>query len=88
MEYIAENGVRLTDEVLDSMAAEYEDETWSGHGEVVRGRSRIFDEDMETVSFRIPKSRIAAIEAVAKKRGASKSEFFRDAIDQALLSQA
>ncbi len=88
MEYIATNGKVLTDELLDSMAAEYEDGTWGGHGEVSRGRPRIYDEDMETVSFRIPKSRIAAIEAVVRKRGESKSDFFRDAIDQALLAQA
>lgn len=88
MDYIAMNGTALTDELLDSMAAEYEGGTWGGHGEVSRGRPRIYDEDMETVSFRIPKSRIAAIEAVAKKNGESKSDFFRNAVDQALLAQA
>ena len=88
MGYIAMNGEVVTDELLDSMAAEYEDGTWAGHGEVTRGRPRIYDEDMETVSFRIPKSRIPAIEAVARKRGESKSDFFRNAIDQALLAQA
>ena len=41
-----------------------------------------------TVSFRIPKSRIAAIEADAKKRGESKPEFFRGAVDRALLVRA
>ena len=40
---------------------------------------------METVSFRLPKSRIAAVEAVAKRRGESKSDFYRKAVDRALL---
>ena len=88
MEYRAENGAIVTDEMLDRMAEEYENGTWSGHGKVAQGRPRIYDEDMETVSFRIPKSRIAAIEVVAKKRGESKSEFFREAIDMALLAGA
>ena len=88
MEYRSENGTVVTDEMLDRMAEEYENGTWSGHGKVVQGRPRIYDEDMETVSFRIPKSRVAAIEAVAKKRGESKSEFFREAIDMALLTGA
>ena len=88
MGYKAENGKTITDEMLDRMAEEYERGTWSGHGRVAQGRPRIYDEDMETVSFRIPKSRIAAIEAVAEKRGESKSEFFRGAIDAALLAGA
>ena len=88
MEYIAENGKALTDEVRDSRAAEYEGGTWSGNGEVSRGRRRMYEEEMETVSCRSPKSRVDAIEAVAKKRGESKSDFFRDAVDRALLAQA
>lgn len=88
MTYRAIDGTVLTDELLDAMAQEYEEGTWSGHGEITPGRPRMYDEDMETVSFRLPKSRVAAIEAVAKRRGESKSEFFRQAVDQALLAQA
>ena len=88
MTYEAASGVKLTDDMLDSMAREYEEGTWSGHGEVTPGRPRLFDEDMETVSFRLPKSRIAAVEALTKRTGESKSEFFREAIDRALLAGA
>ena len=35
-----------------------------------------------------PRHNEGAVEAVAKKRGESKSDFFRNAIDQALLAQA
>ena len=70
------------------MAEEYEEGSWSGAGPTSPGRPRIYDEDMETVSFRLPKSRIAAIEAFTKRSGQSKSQFFRDAIDRALLAQA
>lgn len=52
----------------------------------VSGRPRVYDEDMETVSFRLPKSRIFAIGAVAESRGESRSEFIREAIDAALLA--
>lgn len=86
MEYRTESGELITDAMLDAMAEEYENGSWSGHGKVALGRPRIYDEDMETVSFRIPKSRIAAVEAVAKRRGETKSEFFREAIDMALLA--
>ncbi|WP_417353461.1 ribbon-helix-helix protein, CopG family [Gordonibacter pamelaeae] len=85
MGFEADNGTVLTDEMLDKRAEEYEDETWSGHGEVTMGRPRLYDEDMGTVSFRLPCSRIRAVEAAAKRQGESKSDFFRRAIDRELL---
>ena len=75
MGFEADNGTVLTDEMLDKRAEEYEDGTWSGHGEVAMG----------TVSFRLPCSRIRAVEAAAKRQGESKSDFFRRAIDRELL---
>ena len=88
MEYTTETGAKINDEMLDEMAREYEEGTWSGHGKVSAGRPRIYDEDMETVSFRLPKSRIIAIARIAEQRGESKSDFFREAIDAALLARA
>lgn len=79
------SGDVVTDERFDAMAEEYESGTWSGIGEITMGRPKLYDEDLETVSFRLPKSRIAAVEAVAKKRGESKSDFYRRAIDKELL---
>lgn len=77
----------MTDEAWDALAKEYEDGTWSGVGEITPGRPRLYDEDMETVSFRLPRSRIAAIEAVTARRGESKSEFYRKAVDRQLLAE-
>ena len=85
MGFEADNGTVLTDEMLDKRAEEYEDGTWSGHGEVAMGRPRLYDEGMGTVSFRLPCSRIRAVEAAAKRQGESKSDFFRRAIDRELL---
>ena len=85
MGFEADNGTVLTDEMLDKRAEKYEDGTWSGHGEVAMGRPRLYDEDMGTVSFRLPCSRIRAVEAAAKRQGESKSDFFRRAIDRELL---
>lgn len=42
-------------------------------------------EEMTTISVRLPKSRVAAIERVAGKGGLSRSEFVRRAVDQKLL---
>ncbi|MFT8874115.1 ribbon-helix-helix protein, CopG family [Bifidobacterium aquikefiri] len=75
----------VTDQQLDSMAEEYENGTWKGHvGLVKPGRPRVFDEELETVSFRIPKSRVEEIDRSAKARGESRSQFLRRTIDQAL----
>ncbi len=85
MDFRDKNGNIITDDQFDAMAEEYENGTWSGIGEVTMGRPKLYDEDLETVSFRLPKSRIAAVEAVAKRRGESKSDFYREAVDRALL---
>lgn len=42
-------------------------------------------EEMTTISVRLPKPRVAAIERVAGKGGLSRSEFVRRAVDQKLL---
>lgn len=88
MEFTKKDGTPITDDMLDAMAAEYENGTWSGHGEITMGRPKLYDEDMETVSFRIPRSRIVAVEAVTKRNGMSKSEFYRRAIDKELAALA
>lgn len=86
MEIKKADGTVVTDEMLDEMAEEYENGTWEGHGEVAMGRPKLYDEDMETVSFRLPRSRVKAVEAVTKRRGMSKSEFYRRAVDGELAA--
>jgi hypothetical protein len=87
MEFTTSSGMVLDDDTIENMAKEWEDGTWQGHiGEVTMGRPKLYDEDLETVSFRLPVSRIAAIEAVAKRKGLSRSDFLRLAVDDALLT--
>ncbi|ROT86225.1 ribbon-helix-helix protein, CopG family [Bifidobacterium mongoliense] len=75
----------VTDRQLDSMAEEYEQGTWKGRVGAIRpGRPRVFDEELETISFRIPKSRVKEIDRNARERGESRSQFLRRTIDQAL----
>lgn len=77
----------VTDEQLDSLAADYEAGDWKGRlGPVVQGRPRLYEEEMRTISFRIPASRLQAIDAHAERNGKSRSEFLRQAIDDALLT--
>ena len=84
---IMEKSFPLTDEEYDALAQEFEAGTWEGAGEeVTLGRPKLFDEDMETVSFRLPLTRIHAVAAVTKRFGLTKSEFFRQAIDHELFA--
>jgi len=79
----------VTEEQLDAWAREYEDGTWKGQlGEITPGRPKLYHEDLETISFRLPKSRITAIEAVISRKGESRSEFLREAVDLALLANS
>ncbi|MDR1421805.1 MAG: ribbon-helix-helix domain-containing protein [Coriobacteriales bacterium] len=50
------------------------------------GRPRLYDDDLETISFKLPKSRIREIDLVIKQKGESRSEFLRDAVERALTT--
>ena len=79
----------VTEEQLDAWAEEYENGTWKGHlGEITPGRPRLYNEDLETISFRLPRSRINAIDAVIARKGGSRSDFLREAVDRELLANS
>lgn len=80
------NNDAMNDERWAAMAKEYEEGAWAGLGEVTMGRPRLYDEDLATVSFRLPRSQIEAVAQTAKRQGISKSEFYRRAIDRALVA--
>lgn len=90
MNYKMENGKILTDDDFENMAAEYESGEWDGHLEnVVMGVPRAEEGDeLAVVSFRLSKSRLAAVEAAIANHGMSKSEFYRKAVDRELLALA
>ena len=89
MEHRAENGQTLTDEMLDQMAQKYEDGTWGGKmGKLALGRPSLAEEEVKSVSFRLPISKIAMIDARAKAKGETRSEFLRDLIEGELVSTA
>jgi len=73
---------------LDEWAAEYESETWEkvDFGKSVHGRPRISDEELKTLTVKVPASRIAAIQDAANRSGISRSEFLRRAIDNELIA--
>ena len=80
--YITESGLELTDELLDEMAKKYEDGTWTGKlGKIVVGRPSLADEDVKSVSFRLPVSKISIIDSRALAKGITRSEYIREIIE-------
>ena len=83
---VSENGQLITEELLDAMTKRHLNEDWSDAkiGKVVVGRPSIADEEVKTVVFRLPVSKIAAIDAYAAEQGETRSQFLRHAVDAAL----
>jgi len=49
MSITTKSGVKLTDEMLDKMAEEWENDTWEGHLEKLPvGRPRLSQEDLQS----------------------------------------
>lgn len=73
---------------LDRLADDAEKGIFHGEcrGEVVRGqgRPRLADEDLVTITFKVPRSKRAAADARAAELGESRSDFMRAALDAAL----
>lgn len=76
----------VTEEELDGWAEEYERGTWDAStlGKTRRGRPSLAFEDVKPVTFRLPASQIRAMDECAEKRGITRSEFLRDAVELAL----
>ena len=85
MEYVLASGKTITDEELEREAEMWENDTWEGHLTNIRiGRPPLCDEELGTVTFKAPKSSIAAMERKAASQGMTKSQFLRAAMEQAI----
>ena len=81
---IAENGVAVTQSMIDEWCAAYEaGETPSGYTEtdpVVYGRPALFDGGMESFTVRIPAAQKRALQTEARERGISLSTYVRQVL--------
>ena len=80
----------VTGDQLDEWADEYESDDWSHmrFGEIVNGRPRLADEPLDSITVKVPHSRVAAMRRVQQETGMTKSEFVRRAIDNELLAMS
>ena len=79
--------IGFTEEQLDKEAEEYENDTWdaSKFGKVVMGRPSLADEEVKPITFRLPVSKIAALDRRAAREGRTRSEELRLAVDDRLM---
>ena len=77
-------------EYIEISAAEYENPSWEKmqFGKITQGRPRVSDEPLCTITVKVPESRTRAIKIAAERRGISRSDFLRQAIDNELVSMS
>ncbi|NHM14626.1 ribbon-helix-helix domain-containing protein [Xiamenia xianingshaonis] len=84
---IAEFG--LTEEEVERIVSKVESGDLSDFDPSKTMKGRPMEQDpMETISFKIPRSRVKAVNRMAKEAGISRSEFVRRAIDNELIALA
>lgn len=88
-EIIAEDGTRVTDEMVDAWCEALDHDQWPqgwhNVGEVVDGGVGLPSEATQTLSVKVPASLKRAIDRKAKGEGVSTSAFIRRALARALL---
>ena len=90
MDYRKKDGTVVSEDWMDAVSEQAENGDLPGVVVATQthvGRPRLYgDDELVSLSLRIPKSRMAAIERAARSSGESRSEFIRNAIDRALIS--
>ena len=78
----------MTEDEMDSIAVEYESDTWdSSHlGKVSAGRPSLYDAPMRSVTFKEAEPIIVKIDERAASLKMTRSEYIRSLIDKDLAS--
>lgn len=87
-EYTKKDGSVVSEDWMDRIAEAAESDELPGvvvTTQTHAGRPRLYEDDeLVTISVRLPKSRLAAVEQRAKRAGETRSDFIRSAVDHAL----
>jgi hypothetical protein len=78
------SGRQVTEVMLDNWTDAFERGEWPEGKTVVLGRPSLADEEIRLVTFRLPLSKLAAIDEIAASEGETRSEFLRSLVDQRL----
>lgn len=86
--YIKKDGSVISEEWMEQIGEAAERDELPGVVVTTQthvGRPRLFEDDeLVTISVRLPKSRLDAVEQRARREGETRSDFIRSAVDRAL----
>ena len=80
------NGKTVTDAMLDAWADTFERGEWPEGRTVPLGRPSLADEEVKPITFRLPVSQLAALDAKVAKAGLNRSSGLRLAVEAYLAS--
>ena len=87
MSITTKNGSFVTEEQMEAVAEAFERGEWpEGETRIVRGRPRMFDEKLRSVSFKETGRKISALDRKASAAGMSRSDYLRKLVDQDLAT--
>ena len=87
MGIITKNGVELSDEMIEQIAAAFGRGEWPGiESAIAQGRPLKFNEGLQSVTFKIPFRKLAVIDQRAAERGVSRSDYLRNLLDRDIVS--
>ena len=75
----------ITKEELDKLAEQYENGDWPEGRTILLGRPRISDEELVSVTIKLPKSQLDAIDSGANQEGKSRSAYMRQLLKTAMM---
>ena len=84
MEMKTKAGKTVTAEKLDEWAGEFEKGVWPEGKTVILGRPRLATEEVQSVTVKLPRSKVIALEEKAARMGVNRSEALREAVDEFL----
>ena len=89
MEYVTQDGVKLSDADIDKLAERFEQGEMPGRwGRILVGRPRISSEPLKLVGVRVPVSTVDAFDAKAARLGQTRSQRLRALIEKDLEEDA
>lgn len=74
----------VTEQQLDAMAEQYESGEWPDGHTVVLGRPRVSDDELVSVTIKLPKTQLEIIDGEAKRLGKNRSAQMRDLLKFAM----
>lgn len=86
MDMKTKDGKPVTEKTLDDWADAFEHGEWPAGRTVALGRPRLAIEEVQSVSFKLTRSKVLALEEKASKLGFSRSEALREAVEEFLAN--